>query len=205
MHSTDWPGVLRRLDDAHMLLLAQEADVPRDGYGRIPRNGAFSVAKDDDWDRSVCSRKPSNSLETPSKQAGALMPHGSQTCEKQLGPTVDWIFEKDDLDNMYHKCATSYEQALTTPIGPALSTVAFEATQALDEARARESTLKGRAPRSDKWQPCLSSLPMGHVRAVDWAQLGHHNFFARMGDCSILKFCFTEPALSVAPRGTESC
>ena len=96
VHSTDWPGVLRRLDDAYMLLLAREADVPRDGYGRIPRNGAFSVAKDDDWDRSVCSRKPSHSLETPSKQAGALMPHGSQTCEKQLGPTVDWIFEKDD-------------------------------------------------------------------------------------------------------------
>ena len=220
VHSSDWPGVLRKLDDAHMLLLAREEDIPRDGYGRIPRNGAFSVRKDADWDRVVCARKPSNSLETPSKQAGGLLPHGSQVCEKQLGPGVDWIFEKDDLDNMYHKCATSYEQALTTPIGPALSTVAFEGTQALDEARARESMLKGWAPRSDKWQPCLSSLPMGHVRAVDWAQLGHSNFLRAHGgllDSEVLLYRASAPRSATwdgvmlddrvimreAPRGTK--
>ena len=101
VYSSDWSGALRRLDQANVLLLAREADVPRDGWGRIPRNRAFAVTKDEDWDRVVAARKPSNSLEIPSKEAGRLLPHGSQTCEKQLGRTVDWIFEKEDLDNMY--------------------------------------------------------------------------------------------------------
>ena len=68
---------------------------------------------------------------TASKQSGALLPHGNQTCEKELGPTVDWIFEKDDLDKLYHKCAPSCEHALTTPAGPAISVVVLEDTQAL--------------------------------------------------------------------------
>ena len=59
-YSKDWPGVLRRLDDSRMLLLAREDDVPRDGFGRIPRNGAFGVNKDNAWDRFVCARVSSN-------------------------------------------------------------------------------------------------------------------------------------------------
>ena len=99
VHSTDWPGALKRLDHSNVLMLAREAEVPRDGWSCIPRNGMFAVTKDDEWDRVVCARKPSNTLETSSHQAGELLPHGSLTCEKQLGPDVDWIFEKDDLDD----------------------------------------------------------------------------------------------------------
>ena len=54
----------------------------------------------------------------------------------------------------------------------------MEGTAALEAARAREaaaSTPDG-VRRRDDWQPCASSLTMGHVRAVDWAQLGHANF-----------------------------
>ena len=185
VHSTDWPGALKRLDHSNVLMLAREAEVPRDGWSCIPRNGMFAVTKDDEWDRVVCARKPSNTLETSSHRAGELLPHGSLTCEKQLGPDVDWIFEKDDLDNMYHKCATSYEQALTTPIGPALPASVFEGTVALAEARAREARRESGATlpsgKKDKWQPCLNTLPMGHVRAVDWAQLGHCNFLRAHG------------------------
>ena len=75
VHSTDWPGVLQRLDRSGMLLLAREDEVPRDGYSGIPRNGCFGLDKDLEWDRVVCARKPSNSVETSSKHAGDILPH----------------------------------------------------------------------------------------------------------------------------------
>ncbi len=97
VHSKDWPSVLRQFDNSGMLMLAREDEVPRDGYGRIPRNGCFVLDKDADWDRVVCARKPSNSLETSSKLAGDILPHGSLTCEKQLSPDRDWILRRRTL------------------------------------------------------------------------------------------------------------
>ena len=181
VYSKDWPGALRRMDQSNVLMLARASDVPRDGYGRIPRNGHFGLDKDKDWDRVICARVPSNSIEKPSKLAGSLLPHGCQVCDKILKPTVDWVFEKDDLKDFYPSCATSYEQALTTPIGPEVSASLLEGTSALDEARAREERGGQKSRQSGKWQPCLKSLPMGHLRAVEWAQLGHSNFLRAHG------------------------
>ena len=48
-------------------------------------------------------------------------------------------FEEEDLKDYYHKCGTSYAQALTTPIGPAQSASVLEGTAALVAARAREA------------------------------------------------------------------
>ena len=89
VHARDWPAVVRQFDDSRMVLLAREEEVPRDGCGRIPRNGAIAVAKDEDFDRAICARKPSNALERASGLAGSLLPHGSQICEKQLGRRAD--------------------------------------------------------------------------------------------------------------------
>ena len=194
----------------------------RDGYGRIPRNGHFGLDKDKDWDRVICARVPSNSLEMPSKLAGNLLPHGCLICDKILKPNVDWVFEKDDLKDFYPSCATSYEQALTTPIGPAMPASFLEGTAALAEARAREKE-KGRdnsGRRHDNWQPCAKSLPMGHLRAVEWAQLGHSNFLRAHGgllDHEVLLYKASTPRASSwdgvmiddrvtmreAPRGTR--
>ena len=118
-----------------MVLLAREEEVPRDGYGRIPRNGAMAVAKDEDFDRAICARKPSNALERPSGLAGSLLPHGSQVCEKQLGRHVDLAVDLEDLRDFYHMCGVTYEHALTTPIGPPLKASVLEGTAALAEPR----------------------------------------------------------------------
>ena len=126
---------------------------------------------------------------------------------------------------MYHKCATSYEQALTTSVGPAMSAAVFEGTQALVEARAREAARENGASascafHSGKWQPCLPTLPMGHLRAVDWAQLGHSNFLRAHGgllDSEVLLYRASVPRSTTwdgvmlddrvlmreAPRGTK--
>ena len=207
------------MDQSNILVLARASEVPRDGYGRIPRNGQFGLDKDKDRDRVICARVPSNSIEIPSKMAGCLLPHGCQTCDKILTPTVDWVFEKDDLKDFYPSCATSYEQALTTPIGPEVSASALEGTVALAEARAREGA-SGKAFRGpDKWQPCAKSLPMGHLRAVEWAQLGHINFLRAHGgllDHEVLLYKASTPrgaswdgvmiddrvTMREAPRGT---
>ena len=236
VHAPNWPKVLEKFDDSRILMLAREEDVPRDGYGRIPRNGAFGLEKDEDFDRVIIARVPSNSLELPGKLAGSLLPHGCQTCEKVLGPSEDWVFEVDDLRDFYPSCATSYEHALSTPIGPAMPASALEGTAALADARrleaARATTAEPRsvdclqssgrgggiadsqpaaahdssrkvdldrvmhfvsqthvpkasparsARRADRWQPCIKSLSMGHLRAVDWAQLGHSNFLRAHG------------------------
>ena len=219
MHTKDWPGVLHKLDDSGILLLAREDEVPRDGWGRIPRNGGFGVEKDETFDRVVCARVPSNTLEKPSRGLN-LLPHGCQTCEKILPPDKDWIFEKDDLDNMYHKCGVSREQALSTPIGRSVLASQLEGTAALAAARAREGDAAPRRARADRWQPCLGSLPMGHLRAVEWAQLGHCNFLRAHGgllDTEVLLYNASPPRSSTwdgvmiddrvlmreAPRGSQ--
>ena len=137
---------------------------------------------------------------------------------------IRWIFEKYDLD-MYHKSVTTYEQALTTPVGLAMSAAVFEGTQALVEARAREAARENGASascafHSGKWQPCLPTLPMGHLRAVDWAQLGHSNFLRAHGgllDSEVLLYRASVPRSATwdgvmlddrvlmreAPRGTK--
>ena len=183
VHAHDWPAVVRRYDDSRMVLLAREEEVPRDGFGRIPRNGAMAVAKDADFDRAICARKPSNALERPSGLAGLLLPHGSQVCEKQLGRHVDLAVDLEDLQDFYHVCGVTYEHALTTPIGPPLKASVLEGTAALAEARAREAAAGAstRGPARDVWQPCASSLPMRHLRAVEWAQLAHSNFLRTHG------------------------
>ena len=222
VYSKDWPGALRRMADSNTLLLARASEVPRDGYGRIPRNGHFGLDKDEDWDRVICARVSSNSLEMPSKLAGNLLPHGCLICDKILKPNVDWVFEKDDLKDFYPSCATSYEQALTTPIGPAVPASFLEGTAALAEARAREkeSGRDNSGRRHDNWQPCAKSLPMGHLRAVEWAQLGHSNFLRAHGgllDHEVLLYKASTPRASSwdgvmiddrvtmreAPRGTR--
>ena len=223
VHTRNWPGVLRRFDDSRVLTLARVESIPRDGYGRVPRNGAFAVDKDEDWDRVICARVPSNTLETPGRLAGSLLPHGCLTCEKQLPSHSDWLFEKDDLDNMYHACSTSYDHALSTPIGPEMPASALEGTAALIAAREREAAegnTSTRGRRSDKWQPCCHSLVMGHIRAVDWAQLGHCNFLRAHGgllDDEVLLYKASPPRGSTwdgvmlddrvtmreAPRGTR--
>ena len=126
---------------------------------------------------------------------------------------------------MYHKSVTTYEQALTTPVGLAMSAAVFEGTQALIEARAREAARESgssasRAVRSDKWQPCLPTLPMRHLRSVDWAQLGHSNFLRAHGgllDSQVLLYRASVPRnatwdgvmlddrmiMREAPRGTK--
>ena len=35
VHTRDWPGVLKRFDEARLLTLARVADIPRDGYGCV--------------------------------------------------------------------------------------------------------------------------------------------------------------------------
>ena len=163
VHAPDWSKVLRKFDDSGILMLAREEDVPRDGYGRIPRNGAFGLEKDEDFDRVIIARVPSNSLELPGKLAGSLLPHGCQTCVKVLAPSADWVFEVDDLRDCYPSCATSYEHALSTPIGPAMPASALEGTAALAEARRLEAVRATTpAPRS---VDCLQSSGRGGGKA----------------------------------------
>ena len=101
---------------------------------------------------------------------------------------------------MYHKCATSYEQALTTPVGPAMPESVFEGTAALAKARAREANCEAvRKFRSDKWQPCSQVVPMGHLRAVDWAQLGHSNFLRAHGGLLDLEVLLYRASVSRGP------
>ena len=65
VHRKDWPGALKRFDESRVLTLTRVADIPRDVYGRVPSDGGFGIDKDDDWEKVICARVPSNSLETP--------------------------------------------------------------------------------------------------------------------------------------------
>ena len=89
VHTNDWPGLLKTLDDSGMLMLARVEDVPRDGYGRVPRNDAFTLEEDEDWDLVIIARLLSNTLETSGKLAGSILPHGCLTTEKQLPRSAD--------------------------------------------------------------------------------------------------------------------
>ena len=125
--------------------------------------------------------------------------------------------EKDHLKDFRRR-----EQALTTPIGPAVPASFLEGTAALAEARAREkeSGRDNSGRRHDNCQPCAKSLPMGHLRAVEWAQLGHSNFLRAHGgllDHEVLLYKASTPRASSwdgvmiddrvtmreAPRGTR--
>ena len=108
VHARDWPAVVRRFDDSRMVLLAREDEVPRDGYGRIPRNGAMAVAKHSDFDRAICARNPSNASKRARGLAGSLLPHGSQVCEKQLGRRADLAVDLEDLRHFYHVCGVTF-------------------------------------------------------------------------------------------------
>ena len=80
-------------------------------------------------------------------------------------------------------CGVTFEHALTKPIGAPLKASVLEGTAALAEARAREATAgaQTRGPARRVLQPCASSLPMGILRAVEWAQLAHCNFLRTHG------------------------
>ena len=85
------------------------------------------------------------------------------------GAPIYLAVDLEDLRDFYHVCGVTFEHALTTPIGPPLKASVLEGTAALAEPRAREAAAgaQTRGPARDVWQPCASSLPMGHFRAVE--------------------------------------
>ena len=80
-----------------MLMLARSSEVPRNGFGRVPRIGAFGLHKDDEWDHVVCERVPSNAMEELSKLVGGLLLHGSRN--GRLVRLV-WTFIPGGVNNM---------------------------------------------------------------------------------------------------------
>jgi len=139
VHGTldNWIALLRRFDKVGVLVLAPEAEIPRDANDRVPRNGFFGAYKDAEHDRTVCSRVPRNRLERQEGLARELLPHGLQVCDVQLKDDHDLVIDADDLDNCYHKCAVSRERALTNAIGRTLPESVLEGTAALAAARER--------------------------------------------------------------------
>ena len=163
VHATvaNWIALLRRFNQAGMLELAPEAEIPRDANDRVPRKSFFAVYKDEANDRTVCSRVPRNRLERQLGLARELLPHGSQLCDVQLRDDHDLVTDADDLENYYHKCKVSRERALTNAIGRTLPETELEGTAALAAARARLAA-SGRSTRQPRrWQPCVSALPHG--------------------------------------------
>ena len=141
VHATidNWARLLRRFDSSRILVLGRVHEIPRDAAGKVPRNGFFATYKDEDADRSVCSRAPRNRLEKQLGLARELLPHGSQFCELQLDTDEDAAVDADDRDNYYHKCRVSRKRALTNAIGPPMPTAALAGTVALEAAQARET------------------------------------------------------------------
>jgi len=211
VHATidNWARLLRRFDSSRILVLGRVHEIPRDAAGKVPRNGFFATYKDEDADRSVCSRVPRNRLEKQLGLARELLPHGSQFCEMQLDTDEDAVVDAADRDNFYHKCSVSRQRALTNAIGPPMPAAALAGTVALEAAQAREADGKGAgstpgaAGRNDAgrdlWQPCLGALPMGDLNAVDYAQLAHMNLVRSSGglrDETLLRY--RAPAIAAA-------
>ena len=137
-----------------------EHDVPFDPLA-IPRAGAFPVKKSADIDRFIFNRIPRNSLEDSPGFASNLLPHGALYCELQVDRGQMTRLWTQDLSDYYHMIACPPSRIATNAFGPLLDPHEY-------------ATLAGaESLRAGPGQPCLRSLPMGDIGAVDFACAAH--------------------------------
>ncbi len=144
------------------------------------RAGYFTVRKDADSDRTICSRVPQNSqLRRPTKLRG-LIALGVQLCDIHLGPASDglWVrFSLDDLPDMYHSCIVPREKAAWNAIGAPL-----DIAEVAEVAPKAWAAFQADVQAGVEWpceegvvQPAQNNLVMGDSYAVEEAQTAHMN------------------------------
>ncbi len=193
----EWRKFLSALAGRDMVSFARGEDVARGNWGESIRAGFFAAPKDAGRDRTICNRKPGNSLERQLGLCGLLLPHAASLTDFQLAEGEWAEVNGDDLDNYYHRWRVSRARACSNAIGPALPRA--EIAQLLESAGAAGEKLLRGLPPGGWLQPLLTVLPMGDLNAVDFATLAHLRLLRDAGcvqDREWLVYRFPVPAAS---------
>ena len=178
--SPEWLATAARLDDVRMLGLAPLADVSRAEDGTILAANFVCVSKDEDWDRAIVNRIPTNDRERRVDCLSGFFPHGCSLCEVALKEHEELVVAVDDQPNFYHKFGVSRKRARSNVVGRPVPTSVARAR--FPHAWGRMSCAEQAQATADGHVATLwNAMPMGDGNAVSFAQHAHAGVLVQGG------------------------